>query len=132
MTKNLLKIFLLITLFVPIYSYSTDKEENELQLTSEMLNKQLPKMIDKITQLYSTTALGDTLTYYNRIISHEKSDLNVDDFKKIMKEQISNSFCTNPATKYFRDNDLKWKHVYSDKNDVFIMSITTSISGCSK
>ena len=120
-----------MTLFIPISVYSASQSAiSALQYASAEMNKQLPKMVDSETELFSTFAHGDTLTYLNRVINFKKSELDINHFQKTMIKQLTNNFCTNPDVKYYRDNDLKWKHIYNDKNDVFIINITTSVSNC--
>lgn len=128
-----ISIVILITLFVPLSAYSASQSAiSALQYASTEMNKQVPKMIDRDTELTSTYAYGDTLTYFNRLINVKKSELDISHFRETMIKQLSNNFCTNAGGKYFRDNDLKWKHNYNDKNDISITNITTSVSSCSK
>ncbi len=122
-----------MTSLVPISVYSASQSAiSALQYASAEINKQVPKMIDSDTELFSTFAHGDTLTYFNRLTNFNKSELDISHFRKTMIKQLSNNFCTNPDGKYFRDNDLKWKHIYNDKDDISITNITTSVSSCSK
>ncbi len=122
-----------MTSLVPISVYSASQSAiSALQYASAEINKQVPKMIDSDTELFSTFAHGDTLTYFNRHTNFNKSELDISHFRKTMIKQLSNNFCTNPDGKYFRDNDLKWKHIYNDKDDISITNITTSVSSCSK
>ena len=87
-------------------------------------------MIDSDTELYSTAVNNDTLIYYYRAINLRKSELNIQHLKDTLRKQLKNQFCSSPDTKYFRDNDLKWKHMYVDKDDIFITSFITSRSIC--
>lgn len=122
-----------MALFMPLSVYSASQSAiSALKYASAEINKQIPKLIDSETELFSTFAHGDTLTYFNRLINVKKSELDISHFRKTMIKQLSNNFCTNPDGKYFRDNDLKWKHIYNDKNDISITNITTSVSSCSK
>ena len=101
-----------------------------LKYTSNEMNKDLPRMIDSATELYSTAVINDTLIYFNRVINLRKSELNIPQVKDTLRKQVKNHFCSSPDTKYFRDNDLKMKHTYVDKDDIFITSFITSRSIC--
>lgn len=130
--KRKITIAILIALLLPINVYpASDSAISALQYASAEMNKNLPRMVDSETELFSTSAYQDTVTYYNRVINFKKSELNLGHFRKTLIEQLTNIFCSYPDAEYYRDNDLKWKHVYSDKNDVYITTITTSVSRCS-
>ena len=112
-------------------SFSVNKAAiSVLRNASNDINKDLPRMIDSGTELYSTAVNNDTLIYYNRAINVRKSELNIQHLKDTLRKQLKNHFCSSPDTKYFRDNDLKWKHMYVDKDDIFITSLITSRSIC--
>jgi len=112
-------------------SGGADPMQETLMQTANQLNKTLPIMIDKDTELVSTIGVNKRFVYNYRLVNHSADQLNAQQLQTVMKPEITNAACTTPQT---RDELLKkgvtLQYSYVDKNRTHILSIDVAPSDC--
>lgn len=102
--------------------------EQVLADSSEEMNKGLPKMIDQITQLTSTSSIGKDFVYNYRIID-AKTQFTQKDLDNLKNDAI-NSACTNPDTKRLLDMDAGFIFNYYGSDGSYIGKLSAHSSDC--
>jgi predicted secreted Zn-dependent protease len=93
-----------------------------LMKTASELNKMCPIMVDQYTRWDNTAALpNNTFEYNYTLISHTKSEVNLDTAKKYVLPGLINRVKTEPDLKMFRDKNVTMIYNYHDKNGVFVV-----------
>jgi len=128
-------VFLLIWIVFISSSIANDKKNfiNEKYASSAFLNKyandinkNLPVMVNKDTQLFSTAAQEKNFIYVYKLINSTKNQVNLD----LDKEFIINGACTLPELKVLIANGVKIDYSYMDKDGVYIGKIPITITKC--
>lgn len=109
-------------------SAQVDSVENVLIETSEEINKSLPMMVDEVTQLTTTIASGNELSYSYKFLGSQK--ITQSDLNSSLQEDIVNQACTTPETMALLDADATFKYRYYDKNGKYIGEIPVGKSDC--
>jgi hypothetical protein len=100
------------------------------KLASDM-NKTLPMMIDKDTELVATVGLPDMFVYNYRLVNHVVQDLDPQKIKELMKPGIINSACTTPETReQFLQKGVSLRYSYADKDRQHVTSIDVTPQDC--
>ena len=105
-----------------------DSIENILIETSKEINKSLPMMVDEVTQLTTTTASGNELSYSYKFLGKQK--ITQSDLVSSLQEDIINQACTTPETRALFDAGGAFKYRYYDENNKFIGAISVSEGNC--
>ena len=91
------------------------------EVASEM-NKTLPMMVDKETQLDNAAALpGKVLQYNYTLIGIEASQLDTAKFEQSFKPALLNKIKTTPEMGPFRDAGVTFIYNYRDKGGVMVV-----------
>jgi hypothetical protein len=102
-----------------------------LEQASNELNKQLPRMYDKVTRLDTTVAgPGKTWVYMYTIVSPDSSKLTQRDLDKYLGIKVRNGVCTADFMKVFIDNGVQVKYVYRANDGSVIGTIVVKPSDC--
>ena len=103
--------------------------EQSLVSASSEINKTLPMMVDKVTQLTSTTASGKELIY-----SYKLTDTNVKysqlDLDKYLKNDIINSVCTTSDTRNMINLGAGLVYTYYDNLGKYIGKVSVHSYDC--
>ena len=131
--KNWIETILGIVLFsmasflVKQYLSKPPSLYKELMEIASEVNKTLPIMIDRETQLDNTISKSPNVFQYNHsLINFEKENLDVLELKNELEPKILNTVRTNPNLQYFRDKDVVINYYYKDKNGMFLLEITVT------
>lgn len=103
----------------------------QLEQASNELNKQLPRMYDKVTRLDTTVAgPSKTWVYMYTIVSPDSSKLTQRDLDKYLGIKVRNGVCTADFMKIFIDNGVQVKYVYRANDGSVIGTIVVKPSDC--
>jgi hypothetical protein len=105
-----------------------------LSKTADQINRTLPMMVDKDTELMATAGLPGVLVYRYRLVRAQFEELDsadLESFRKGMHSTLINGACTTPQT---RDNLLRrgvtMLFMYTDKEGKFLVSIDIKAADC--
>lgn len=117
-------IVFLITFAVAFYFFSTPNLGERLQETANEVNQSTPVEIDRETRLDSATVKADSIFEYNyTMINRLKSEVNIPNFKKFSRANITKSVMESPDLENFRENKVTVDYRYYDKKGEFITNI---------
>ena len=103
----------------------------QLEQASNEVNKQPPRMYDKVTRLDTTGAgPGKTWVYMYTIVSPDSSKLTQRDLDKYLGIKVRNGVCTADFMKVFIDNGVQVKYVYRANDGSVIGTIVVNPSDC--
>jgi hypothetical protein len=95
------------------------------------INRGVPVMIDKETELLAAVGTEGMLTYNYRLVSYSVSQLDAAKFAAGAKERVTQGVCNRPET---RDDLLKQgvvlSYAYFDKDKQHIATIEVSSADC--
>jgi hypothetical protein len=95
------------------------------------INRSVPVMIDKETELLPAEGADGMLIYNYRLVSYSVGQLDASKFAAGAKERISQSACNRPET---RDDFLKkgvtLRYSYFDKDKQYIASVDVAPADC--
>lgn len=109
-------------------STQADSIEDVLLETSKEINISLPMMVDEVTQLTTTTAVGNELSYSYKFLGTQK--ITQSDLVSSLQEDIINQACTTPETRALFDAGGAFKYRYYDINNKFIGEILVNKENC--
>lgn len=122
--KNILYIFLLSSVIA--FTQCGGSIDGQLKKIAEESKKECPKMLDQWTRLDSCVAYqGKTYKYFHTVVG-DGLILNTEQFKSNFKPIIISMVKTNPAMKFFRDNDVLLQYQYSDETGKMHVTIDVS------
>src|SRR5690606_8073142 len=95
--------------------------DKEMKAIADELNKTCPVQVDEYTVLENTVALPGKVFQYNyKLISLDKSEVNLDTVRKYVYPGILENIKTNPSMEPQRKRDVTFKYCYKDKNGAFV------------
>ncbi len=133
--KSLLGIALL-TGMTNIGWQSTARAEQKniselLVQTANMMNKNLPMMIDQDTQWDSSFAgPGKMLSYNYTLINYSATQIDGTEFARNIRTPLANTICTNPATQIFPQEGVLLNFNYYDNTRNLIARVKVEPSDC--
>jgi hypothetical protein len=140
MNKNLIALSILLgvvgslaakTYFKPSPVTMGVNSQMALSKLASDMNKTLPMMIDKDTELVATVGLPDMFVYNYRLVNHAAQDLDPKKINELMKPGIINSACTTPETReQFLQKGLSLRYSYADKDRQHVTSIDVTPQDC--
>jgi hypothetical protein len=105
-----------------------------LNRTVDELNRSVPKVIDRDTELTSVAALPNAILYRYRLLTLSVNDLDAPAVAAMKRDHavaVVNSACTTPQT---RDSFLKrgvtMKYMYVDRDSRFLLEIAVTPADC--
>ncbi|MBL0041650.1 MAG: hypothetical protein IPP28_11545 [Xanthomonadales bacterium] len=94
-----------------------DEIEKALAQTSDLLNKQLPMMVDSVTRLDKTfIGAGKRLIFYYVILSHSGSAFSADELRSDLYPTVKQKSCSSPVLAALMKNGVKFEHIYHYNN----------------
>lgn len=109
-------------------AYDEQLLEQSLVEASREMNKELPMMVDKITQLTTTTSSENELTYSYKLLGG--NTIAQADFENTLKSRIKNQVCSTANTKQLIDMGANLSYVYYDSNGKYIGKVTVHFYEC--
>jgi hypothetical protein len=107
------------------------RSQSSLNRLADQINRGVPVMIDKETELLAAVGTEGMLTYNYRLVSYSVSQLNASKFAAGAKERVTQGVCNRPET---RDDLLKHgvtlSYAYYDKDKQHIATIDISSADC--
>ena len=92
-------------------------------------NAKCPMMLDKETRLDNIVCLDKSVAYNYTLVNTLKSNLTDEDILdfKITQAKLMNNFVkTNPNISYIKQFNLRLDYNYSDKDQKFITTVSTT------
>ena len=136
MKKFLLPLLILVVGVGLARTYYMKKEVaerytlSELQGIAEGASKNLPMMVDEITSFERVTAAEKLLEKRYKLISVEKSGLDIANFRDQMTTILVDQSCKNSQSlNLFNSGVSEWSSYY-DKNDELIVTVKISSESC--
>lgn len=111
--ENILSIFLVCS--IALFIQCGGSVDGQLKKIAEESNKECPKVLDQWTRLDSCAAYpGKVYKYFHTVINNA-SVSDTEQFKTAFKPIIIATVKTNPAMKFFRENDVVLHYQYKDE-----------------
>lgn len=103
---------------------------DNLTAAANDLNKNLPMMVDKITEAFVVTPRDHELEFSYRIITLQTSEIDIN--TNGVKSDRINYTCSNPTIRPLIDRGISIRYSYYDKNRRFIFSTLVKKSDCNQ
>ena len=107
------------------------RSQASLNRLAVQINRNVPVMIDKETELLAAVGTEGMLTYNYRLVSYSVSQLDATRFAVGAKERVTQGACNRPET---RDDLLKngvtLRYSYFDKDKQHIATVDISSADC--
>jgi len=137
--KNILLLLLVLVVgsgFAWTFYMKKDVAEryslSELQGIAEEASKSLPIMVDEITSFERVTAAEKLLEKHYRLVSIERSGLDLMSFTNQMTKSLVDQSCMNSQSlNLFNSGVSEWSSYY-DTNDEHILTVKISSEDCKK
>ena len=111
-------------------SIVSEKTKVMMEVSSE-LNKVLPMMIDKDTQVFSITIVnGDTIQYNYKFVNLRKDEVDTSFLISEATKNHTNFVCSSPDMKFLIKNNISVNYAYYGKNHNHITTIFVDTSQC--
>lgn len=103
-----------------------------LSKVASEVNKNVPMMVDKDTELMNTMGLEGVFVYNYRLVNLlSAKDLDLNKFLEILRPQVTNAACTQPDTRaQFLDKGVVLRYTYSDKDRRHLAQIDVNPADC--
>ncbi len=99
--------------------------------TADMMNANLPMMIDQDTQWDSSVAgPGKTLTYNYTLLNYSSTEIDTEQFSSNIHEALVGTVCTVPVTKILPENGVLLNFNYYDSEHKLITKVQVPPSDC--
>ncbi|MPZ77978.1 MAG: hypothetical protein GEU77_15805 [Deltaproteobacteria bacterium] len=118
---------------MPKYFQSTEnpRSEESLSRLAAGINRSVPIMIDKETELLPAVGAAGMLIYNYRLVSYSVTQVDRDKFAAGVKQRVTQSACNRPET---RDDFLKkgitLRYRYFDKDKQHITTVDVTPADC--
>ena len=99
--------------------------------TADMMNQQLPMMVDPDTRWDSSFAgPGMAMSYKYTLVNHSANNINGAQFAKNVHPTLTDLICNNPVTQVFPDNGVLLNFNYYDKSSNLIARVKVTPDDC--
>lgn len=102
----------------------------EAERASDIANRSLPRMVDRITRLDTTAVAGGRWIYSYTLTNAPARDIDLDLFKRSMSPMIRNRACTSPDLATFLDLGFTLSFSYSGNDGRFIARFDVTPEMC--
>lgn len=109
---------------------STQSVEEILVEASNETNKQLPMMIDSVTQLSTTMAVGKDFVYSYKLIGEDYNAVTQADLSSSIGGDIVSGACTTPETRQMIDEGVRLVYRYSNEQGKYLGEIPVTLADC--
>jgi hypothetical protein len=114
-------------------SYQKDNPRSleSLSRVAAELNRSVPVLIDKETELLSTTGAEAMLIYNYRLVRYSLSQLDPNQFATRIKPGLTRNACNRAETREeFLNQGITLRYAYLDKDKQHIATIDVSLTDC--
>jgi hypothetical protein len=95
------------------------------------INRSVPTMIDKETELLPAEAAQAMLIYNYRLVGYSVAQLNPDKFAAGVKAKVTQTACSRPETRdEFLKEGVTLRYSYYDKDKKFIATVDVTPKDC--
>jgi hypothetical protein len=102
-----------------------------LRRVAAAINRSLPAMLDRETELFSTEGAPAMLVYHYRLVGFAAADVNPEEFAAAAKQQVVQGACGHPATREdFLTKGVTLRYSYYDKDKHHIATVDVSPNDC--
>ncbi len=102
-----------------------------LREVADQINRSMPVMIDKETELMPSAGYDGMLVYNYRLVSYSASQIDLRKFAAGVKEKVTQSACSRPETRDdFLKNGVTLRYSYFDKDNQHIATIDVTPADC--
>ena len=102
-----------------------------LREVADQINRSMPVMIDKETELMPSAGYDGMLVYNYRLVSYSASQIDPRKFAAGVKEKVSQSACNRPETRDdFLKNGVTLRYSYFDKDNQHIATVDVTPADC--
>lgn len=118
---------------VPGYLAKQDdpRSQEHLSRVAAEINRALPFMIDKETELLPTQGAPGMLIYSYRLVSFSAEQVNYERFAATAKRQVVQGACGRPETRDdFLKNGVTLRYSYYDKDKRHIATVDVTPADC--
>ena len=107
------------------------RSEESLNRLAGQINRAVPVMIDKETELLAAAGSEGVLTYNYRLVSYSVSQLDAAKFAAGAKERVTQGACNRPETREdFLKQGVTLRYAYFDKDKQHIATIDVLPADC--
>jgi len=102
-----------------------------LREIADQINRSIPVMIDKETELMPSAGYDGMLVYNYRLVSYSASQIDHRKFAAGVKQKVAQSACNRPETRDdFLKNGVTLRYSYFDKNNQHIATVDVTPADC--
>ena len=102
-----------------------------LTTISDQLNQTLPIQLDEHTELVSTSASGNRLSYQGRMLELVVDDLEASRFNsRFFKDSFARIICPNPEISYVLERGIELEYVLVDRNNSPLVTVEVTSQTC--
>ncbi|HVO92768.1 MAG TPA: hypothetical protein VMT22_08000 [Terriglobales bacterium] len=102
-----------------------------LRQVADEINRSVPVMIDKETELMPSTVYDGMLVYNYRLVSYSVSQIDPRKFAAGVKQKVTQAACNRPETRdEFLKNGVTLRYAYFDKNNKHIATVDITPADC--
>jgi len=99
--------------------------------TSKVMNQNLPMMVNEDTRWDSSFAgPGKMLSYKYTLVNYSANQIDTVQFTQNIRTYLTDTICTNPATKIFPENGVSLNFNYYDNALNFITMVKLTPNDC--
>jgi hypothetical protein len=107
------------------------RSEQHLKDIAAAINRSIPVMIDKETELLPAEGHHGMLIYNYRLVSYSVSQLDYEKFAAGAKQKVTQGACSRPETRDdFLKNGVTLRYSYFDKDKRHIATIDVTPADC--
>jgi len=107
------------------------RSEESLNRLAAEINRRVPVMIDKETELLPAVGAEGLLTYNYRLVSYSVTQVDATRFAVGAKERVTQGACNRPETRdELLKNGVTLRYSYYDKDKQHIATIDISSADC--
>jgi hypothetical protein len=107
------------------------KSEQYLTRLSNEMNRKMPMLVDKETELFSTLGLQEVFVYNYRFVNVNVNQVNTDKLMSTLREQVQGAACLTPQTRdAFLKKGVTLRYTYYDSKKTYIGSLDVRPTDC--
>ena len=111
--------------------FEDPRSVERLRRVAGELNRSLPAMLDRETELFSTEGAPAMLIYHYRLVGFSAADVNAEQFAGAAKQQVVQGTCAHPATREdFLSKGVTLRYSYYDKDKQHIATVDVTPADC--
>jgi len=93
-------------------------------------NKQLPKMIDSETQLTLASGYNNLITYHYKLVNLKAINIDQNELRAALEPDVVKSICSLEQINVFTEQEINFKYVYSDIDNIKILEVLIDPLSC--